>query len=152
MRQRHQPSLKSKRIIFKYKDSKIVKSPKDNKNLDECTTGDLKREIIRSFKIKQDRWKEKKLQKINCFSKITGCAEDDIRYRNQSFISCTSQSSECSDEVNVEVSTDDGRIYLVDIKTNEKGVHRNHTDFDKKIIFCKAVSYFYKNWRKSDET
>ena len=40
MRRRHQPSLKNKRIIFKYKDSKIVKSRKDNQNLedDEGTT------------------------------------------------------------------------------------------------------------------
>ena len=52
--------------------------------------------------------------------------------------------------VDVDVTTPDGRAYIVDIKSNGQGGHKNHTDFEKKIIFCKAVSYFYKNWARKD--
>ena len=140
----NQPSLKDKKIIFKYKDSKIVKSPGDNKHLHECTTEDLKREISQAFKIKQEKWKMKELQNLNCFWKIRGCLNED-----RSFIY---NSIECSEEeIEVDVYTDDAKVYLVDIKTHERGVlQRNRADFDRKIIFCKSVAYFYKNWKKDN--
>ena len=132
----------NKKIIFKYKDSKIVKSPKENRHLRWATTEDLRNEVIQAFKQVTEPMKMPKERNRFIFKMIAPyCAagqKSDEPIENP-------ESPTPYDNVEVIVTTEDGRTFLVEIKTKEQGVHRNHTGLESKMMFCKTISVFYKN-------
>ena len=129
--------LKDKRIIFKYRDSKIVKSAKDNKILKKCTVDDLKEGITHAFNVNMNK------DKINLMNYLVTLIRRSKETREKPKVNLTSRNTR---SVDVDVRTEDGRLYIVYIRSNGEGVVHNRSNLDEKIIFCKAVSHFYKNW------
>ena len=135
-----------RKITFKYKDSKIVKSPKDNQNLRWSTTEELQKEVIQAFRQVNDPMK--KLKEKNRFiskmvsRKSIACQKSDKPTKQL-------KSPTLYDDVEVLVTSDDGQRFVVEIKTNERGVHRNHTGLESKMMFCKTIAAFYKNQEKA---
>ena len=138
----------NRKIVFKFKDSKIVKSPKDNRHIRWTMADDLRNEVIRAFKEVNDPMKKSKEKHRFSFKMITpSCV---VGKKSDEPTTHHPESPTAYDDVEVIVTTDDSRTYLVEIKTNEQGVHRNHTGMESKMMFCKTIAAFYKNQEKAD--
>ena len=83
-------SVRGKCLVFKFKDTKIVKSKKKNEKLRMCTTIDVQREIKNSFDLEQDKLKK-------CTRKFHSLLPSVISTH------CGDPASEAEDRVQVEV-------------------------------------------------
>ena len=138
-----QNAVLGKRLIYCFKDTKIVKSKKNNLNLRRCTLADVKREITSAFKIQQ--------KKIGRQNKLLKKMKSLMSYVFRDVDKCDDAKSPSpgdAGDVDVEVRKFDEETYVIAIDTREVGVTRYHTDLSEKLMFCKAVAFFYKNWSK----
>ena len=104
------------------------------------------KEVMEAFKeIMQQSLKKKEKEKTNSFFSAIAPNCTSLQNNDKNADKCVGCPTPKPDDVDVTVTTDDSRLFIVEIKTNEQGVHRYHTGMESKMIFCKTVSVFYKN-------
>ena len=93
-----QDDLKDQKIIFKYKNAKIVKSRRDNKILAGCSPKDLKHGIVQAFWLKEEnRRKKKERDVLDYFERLflRLYRKNDIPYLRSIDSRATIKSSDC---------------------------------------------------------
>ena len=149
-------SISQKNIIFRFKDSKIVKSRKSNRCLSWCTNEELADELRKAFQIIADKKNRSKAswKDLMSLQRMTWGRKSSVNVRPLS-TPCSKLhrvTFDSANAVNVDIEPKNDTTLLVTIGPNQKGCYRNYKALETKIMFCKAVSYFYKTVEKTPTT
>ena len=156
--------LQGKEITFKYKDSLIVK-PKNKHEIRPLKLDEIQKELATIFTAvtmaAERRSETRKASRIGPLLKYLLPAYD-VQVRSEDILNCLQilvkedttggDRGSCADRVNHQICANRVNCgthrVLIEVKTEEQGLYRNHTDVNRKMIFCKSVRTFYKNWKK----
>ena len=139
-----------KRIIFIFRDNKIEKSPKANKILHSYAEADLKSGLENAFRIVMTKQKKKNnpsLRKTTSFSSMRWihhtCRSSDTNESIGSSEPSSPNEPLFKSQVNV-IHKDEKTVWVKIVLVVDEINSENRSTVSEKVMFCKAVSYFYK--------
>ena len=142
-----------KTVIFTYKCYKIVKKYKKNRFFDLLSDEEIAYGLNKAFSAKI-RWEESSLKK-KMMERVSNILSVEMKSDGEigrlATAICHPFSLGVRDDLdlNVEISAQDSRAMLVEI--SDRNSSRLAHKMETKIIFCKAISYFWKNVKKGGE-
>ena len=133
-------TLSRKTIVYIYLDSKIVKSPKENKNLHAHTEDEVKSQLREAItNVAEKRANRKRSQNTCCYGNVAWGSHNGGRVPKLEL--------EGDNNVKIDWKEKDDETIWVNVDIDEDRMNVDCSNLMKKVLFCKAIASFYKKLR-----